>query len=156
MELASKNKSNGDIVKGIDFIKKDEIEEGQELLEEKKMKVRVITETMVKPVAQIQVEPPSSNSNSGHNDGEVTTKLYVEFCAGNVNYPQSDSESQSSESAQKLLETGAKTGPTDLTNEKDKTKDSLDTPHVQISKTSTSNHPRIKLRRSSSCGKYKV
>ena len=66
------------------------------------------TRAIVEPHTRIYVEPPSNTSNSENKESEVLSKSYVEFRAGEVNYPQSESGSQSPDSAHKELPTGSR------------------------------------------------
>ena len=150
-DSAMKTNSNGDVVKGRNYMQGDEMEESYGLLKEEKTNIQIDTNAIVEPVANIQVEPPSNNSHSGQSDSQVKTKLYVEYRAGKVNYPQSDSDSQSSDSAHKTPETASK-----LTSNKNDTKVCFVAPTVKLEKELNSTRPRCNLRRSSSCGKCRI
>ena len=97
---------------------------------------------------KIQVEPPSNNSNSGQHDGEIKTKVYVEFQAGKVHYPQiSDSDSQSSGSTHKTVEV-----INNASEKENENKVTFVSPKHKRDKEHDSANPRFNLRRSSSCG----
>ena len=113
-------------------------------------KNQINIDAVVEPVLKIQIEPPSNTSdkNSGEikSESEIKTKVYLEFQTGKVQYPQSDSDSQSSGSTHRALE-----ATNNVHTEKELgTKVTFKPPQdAKLNETKD----RFKLRRSSSCGK---
>jgi hypothetical protein len=140
--------SNGDVLQGKINLDDEKMRKDNTLLDKEKEVIHIHTAAIVEPVLKIQVEPPSNNSNSGHYDSEIKTKVYVEFQAGKVHYPNiSDSDSQSSGSTHKTVEA------TNNGSEKENgNKVTFVSPKLKRDKEHDSVNPRYKLRRSSSCG----
>lgn len=82
-------------------ITKSEFEEHDDITD--RAQIEVNTTAIVEPPARIYIEPPSNTSNSDDKESEVVSKSYVEFRAGELNYPRSDSDSQSSGSSHNVL-----------------------------------------------------
>ena len=147
IERVSATDANGVIPKDNNHTDDQKLEENKCLLDNRTMDCPIDTNAIVEPVFKIEIEPPSNNSNSGAHEGEVMSKVYVEFKAGKVNYPHSESDSQSSGSTHKTLERVNHI----INNEKMM---NVEKTTKQEKKANDGKHPRFNLRRSSSCGKY--
>ena len=144
---------NGDVTTHKD--KNQLHKEGLEIVESKgnDAKNQINIDAVVEPVFKIQIEPPSNTSekNSGEikSESEIKTKVYLEFQAGKVKYPQSDSDSQSSGSTHKAVE-----AVDNAHKEKELgIKVTFKSPKETNSKETVAAKDRFTLRRSSSCGK---
>ena len=147
IERVSSSDANGVIPKDNNHTDDEKLEENKSLLGNRSMDCPMDTNAIVEPVFKIQIEPPSNNSNSGAHEGEVMSKVYVEFKAGKVNYPHSESDSQSSGSTHKTLERVNHI----IHNENMM---NVEKPTKEEKKAYDGKHPRFNLRRSSSCGRY--
>ena len=142
------NKSNGEVLQGKRNLDDEKTRKDKTLLDKEIEVSQVNTAAIVEPVLKIQIEPPSNNSNSGQNDSEIKTKVYVEFQAGKVHYPHiSDSDSQSSGSTHKTVEVANNGSEKENGN-----KVTFVSPKHKRGIEHDSVNPRYKLRRSSSCG----
>ena len=140
--------SNGDVLQGQRNLDDEQIGKDNTSMRKEKEVRQVNTAAIVEPVLKIQVEPPSNNSNSGQHDGEIKTKVYVEFQAGKVHYPHiSDSDSQSSGSTHKTVE-----AINNASEKENGNKVTFVSPKHKRDKEHDSVNPRFNLRRSSSCG----
>ena len=150
IDVKTTNHSNGKLVQENNSTDDEKLQEECKLLEKVHENVTMNTNAVVEPIFKIQVEPPSSNSNSGQIDVEIKTKSYVEFQSGQVKYPPSESDSQSPGSIHKISEAG-----NDIVEKDTITKVTFEPPNVNtVIEKHNGNHNRFRLRRSSSCGKH--
>ena len=146
---------NGDVTTHKD---KNQLQkEGTENVESKRndAKNQINIDAVVEPVLKIEIEPPSNtserNSEGIRSENEIKTKVYLEFQAGKVKYPQSDSDSQSSGSTHKAVEAAY-----NVSTEKELgIKVTFKSPKKTDSKEPIEAKDRFTLRRSSSCGKLR-